>query len=595
MFLTRFSAGLGLLALTACAAQTPTESGHIALEVSALSGTCGSAASAAPLSEIKSFKLVVRQPNGDGTFSVLGKTLTSGFSGGKTITFSEVPAGSALEVTLTGLLGNGTTAWFARKSSLTVKKQETQAVDVTLMASEGFTCVGLTDTNVNKLAFPAATTIAGGKILITGGFADKVVDGTDFVLSSALSKAYIFDPAKGTLKEAGNLSAARGAHSVVYLTKSNKILVVGGVQQMRVKADGTEPPRWSPTDKASPLWELCSLDNADHLSCTTDNDSQLNLRARVLPNLMPLTADYVVVSGGAPWPTTDTGEYRCADLFDPTLTSQVDGGKGAFAKLKAGDTCMNAPRATSAVAQFSRVGQNGTLNYLIWGGNEAIVGGATNTPAGKPVESFVESTNLGSGFFNDAYTLTGDYDEKNGTLFFSTLVSLGTAKTQDAAGADEIVDLFAAVGGARYSDGAKWQKPSKDDAYFLVVHAASNGKGASINIKRMGGMTDGMYMGNATATGGHVVVTGGFTDIKGGGATLTQFDAVDGDPLAPLVGSVPPAASSFIPRGALSASRLSNDCILLFGGVTDFNDLHSPDPATNIGANDVYCPGFLAP
>ena len=582
-----------LSSLAGCASEPmpAAESGGFGFKISALTGTCGSASTNSPLGEIRTFKLIVREPDAQGIMQVLGSPQTASFNGSsKSIQFTNIPAGSPREVTLLGYTQDNKPAWYARKSALTINKLETQTVDVTLMAAEGFTCVG-PEAGVSKLAYPVVTRIASDKILITGGFADATVDGGDLKLGLPQSQAWLFDPAKGTFTDAGQLAAPRGGHSAIYLPKSGKILVVGGAKELRLKADGTSVPSWTAAQAVSPRWEVCKLNETNQLECTTDEAIQDYVKPRVMPNLMLLTGDYVVASGGAPWPTTDSTDFRCADLFDPTFATNVDGGKGGFVKLKAGALCMNGSRAGSAIAPFATPTEAGTLRYLIWGGNQSISASGVASAPGKVVESFLESSNLGDGRFNDDYQLVGidgkpttDYSEATGSLFFPTLTSIG-AITLDTG---EKVERFAAVGGARWKDGV-WAAPNKDDAWFLTVNDAKK----TITIQKMPGLTTGVYLHTATWTGGHLVVSGGLTGLKGGGATLTTFEMNPDDPFGPLYinpDAVTDAAAAFIPRGGLASQKLSNDCILLFGGVADFDDLKIHDG----GASDVYCPGFLA-
>ena len=587
---TGLSCAFALLA--ACATQpgagSAAASSEVALKVSALTGTCGSVSTNSPLGEIRNFKLVRTGPNDKG--QVETQMIAAAFNGSaKSITFSNIDVGSPLQVTLLGYTQDGVVSWFARKSAVTLNKLETQTVDVTLMASEGFTCVG-PDAGLSKLVFPVLTPIGADKILITGGFGDATLSGTDLKLSLPQTQAWLFDSAKGTFTDAGQLSSARGAHSAIYLPKSQKILVVGGTTAMTLKADGSTPPSWNVADAVSQRWELCALGANNQLSCSTDQTIQDNVQARVMPNLLLLTADYVVASGGAPWPTVETTNYLSGDLFDPTLVTQVDGGLGGFAKLNNGALKMNGSRAGSAVAQFVTPSSYGTFRYLIWGGNESISAQGVPSAAGKVIDIALESSNLGDVRFDDSYALIGtdgkpttDYSEANGSLFFPTLSALGPSTLDSGA----VVERFAAIGGARYNNGV-WAAPSKDDAFLLTVNDAQK----TITIQKMPGLSAGVYLHSATSTGGHVVVSGGLTGLKGGGATLTDFAPNAADPFGPLtVGDTPPtAAATFIARGALAATKLSNDCIFLFGGVADFDDL-KVHPG---GASDVYCPGFLA-
>ena len=95
-----WSCALSLLA--GCATQPVPETGDFAMKVSALTGTCGSASTNSPLGEIRSFKLIVREPNDQGVLSTIA-TMDSSFNGSsKSITFTGIPAGSPREVTLLG-------------------------------------------------------------------------------------------------------------------------------------------------------------------------------------------------------------------------------------------------------------------------------------------------------------------------------------------------------------------------------------------------------------------------------------------------------------------------------------------------------------
>lgn len=575
-----------LLVATACASgPQPPATGGFAMQVSALAASCGSASTNSPLGEIRGFKLLVRDENQNLVTPPLDLPFAAG---SKSITFTNIPAGSPRDVTLLAFGSGAAPTYFARKAGLTINKLETQQVDVTLMASEGFTCVG-PEGGFPINAFPVATRIAGDKILLTGGFTEVVPDGLDLQLKSPTRQAWVFDPARGTFTDVGQTLVARAGHSAVYLTKSNKILIVGGANQMRLKADGSAPPAWKPEDKVDPKWEVCSFGADNKLACSTDATQQSLLLPRVMPNLMLLTADYVIVAGGAPWPSTDNGGYRAAELFDPSIPSQVDGGKGSFAALPPNAIAANGVRSGAAVAAFTQLTETNTQHYLIWGGNEPFGGSGT----AKVVESLRESSDLGSAYFKDQYALQNpdgtpltEYQDAGGALFFSTLSALGPATLESG----ETVERFAAIGGIRHN-GTAWVKPQKDDAYLLTVSDKRN----VITIQKMAGqLADGVYLHAATSTGGHIVVSGGFSAIKGAAATLTDFAPDPANPLGPLVGSVPAAAKSFVPRGAAASWKLSNDCILLYGGVADFEDLKATGTEHALGASDVYCPGFLA-
>lgn len=97
---------------------------------------------------------------------------------------------------------------------------------------------------VNARGFHAATLLADGRVLLTGGFV-----ATD---DSATASAEIYDPATGRFAAAGTMQAARSVHSAVLLT-DGRVLVVGGLQATTV-TDIFDPQTgtWSPGPTPAP-------------------------------------------------------------------------------------------------------------------------------------------------------------------------------------------------------------------------------------------------------------------------------------------------------------------------------------------------------
>lgn len=587
-----------LLLATGCVQDPgPTDSGAFALEVAALSAACGGQANKNPFADIKTLKLVVREPQADGTMKSLDIPSPSVSVNNSSVTFKEVPARQKLEVTLLGYgAGASTPTWFARKSGVNVPKTTTTTLDLTLMAVEGFTCLPNPSTGpAPNVVLSVATRIANGKILITGGFssASPSGDGKTLDLTSPRDVAYIFDPATGKLDQvAATMVNKRGGHSAIYLPKANQVLIVGGAQVMHVPADGSGPPSWKPEEGTNNSFEIFDVASGKFLK--GKGDSEFGHR-RVLPTLMPLANDLVAVVGGAPWPLSDDPVYRYADLYDPSAGDATTGGyvdpKGQLALVGA--------RAGSALAYIGPT-SNGTSRYLIWGGNALVTqqfqqpGGGTQKAGFAPgpmAERFKESTISGVGEFNADFTIEGDLKvgPEVPPLFFPTLTAIGPARDKSGKPLDD--GRFLSVGGVRFDKNTqKWLAPDPGDVYLLTLKEATEATKGRIGTKKIPGLTAGLYLHQASAVGPNVLVSGGFSAYNQPASfTLQAFDvaAQAWKPANALA-----AAPSFIKRGALASLQLSNDCLLLYGGVAGFADLQQNGVAVPA---DVYCPKLLLP
>jgi hypothetical protein len=81
----------------------------------------------------------------------------------------------------------------------------------------------------------AATLLANGKVLVTGGFSSES-DCPGAGITPALTTAELYDPFNGTFAATGSMAEDRGGHTATLLT-SGKVLIVGGG-----KVGGDEPP-----------------------------------------------------------------------------------------------------------------------------------------------------------------------------------------------------------------------------------------------------------------------------------------------------------------------------------------------------------------
>ncbi len=523
-----------------------------------------------PLAEIDSMRLVVADKHGN-PLPVDGKEAAFPFTAGtKKLAFDGIAAGSGHTVTLLGYVKqDATPRWFGRRDGVDVPQDKAVALDVTLMRLAGPNCVATGATPVVNVAFADATPIDRGRVLITGGLASSEKKGGARSLGSVRDDAYIFDAPTGELRRLVNqqrLWGKRAGHKAVFLPDTGKVLIVGGAAKMSVPADGKGPPSWNLVDGINVTFETLDLGKdasgktkeAFHMPETTDFLDKV-----VLPNLLPLADDYVVVLGGAPWPAAKAANkisYKHSDLFDPN-----EGEHGRFVKV-AGALPLNAVRAGAALA-FIGMTSDGGRRYLVWGGND--------TP-GVIAEVFREDTQPGSGVFDAKYKIEGDILGKKGSLHFSTLTRLGADKGNSG--------RFLAVGGVRYH-GGKWLAPDPDDVYLVTLHDTA-GAPAKLVTKRLSGLGAGLYLHQATRTdSGHVLISGGFDAFDQASTfSLAVYDIAKG------TFSQPPGADKFVKRGAHTAARLDNGCVLTWGGVPLWADLNGTSEVTS----DIFCPSHLA-
>lgn len=599
---------LAAVAATGCAVgepalETDVGSGGFAMQVGALAA-CGGDANKNPFPDLTTFRLVVREPQPDGSLKRIYNEIAS-LASDRSITFKQVPAKQKLEVSLLGF-GPGATEpkWFARKSGVNVPKTLTSQLDLVLMAVEDFTCLPNPSSGAApNVVFANTTRIDSGRVLITGGFAhvqptDKADPTKGSDLGSPRDIAYIFDPATGTLTQTkGKMYEPRGGHTAIYLAKSNQVLIVGGAQKMRLRPDGT-PPTWQQTDGTNSPFEIYDVASDKFLPGPGVEFGH----KRVLPTLMPLANDLIAVIGGGPWPLVDDPVYRYADLFDPAAGGYVDP-KGQLAMISA--------RAGSALAYVGPTAA-GTSRYLVWGGNALHtiaqndpVSGTTVPFAIEPwpiAERFKESTVAGVGEFNADFVLTdepgGDVvkDFKTSGLFFPTLTALGPVPAKDvvpnSVWAEDV--RFLSVGGVRATQAlnqpAVWKAPDPKDVFLLTLHEATEMTKGRITVKRLAGLTAGVYLHQTNLSGGNVVVSGGFSAYGQPASFAMQAFDVAGKAWRPATAL--PAANRFVQRGGHSSLVLSNDCLMMFGGVAKFDDLLQNGVAAPA---DVYCSKLLMP
>jgi len=566
---------LALLATSACAADgtapAPGEGesgpGYVGLTLGALSASCSdpSDVGANPLAAIGQLQVRIRERTGTAVADIFDKTFEIG-SGAKALTVADIPAGTGREITVLGFDKGGTKtpAWFARRSGVTIEKNDVAQVNVALMRFNGASCSGIPGAGgLLNVVYPAVTPIADGKVLVTGGFAGLEDKADEYVIGQAQDSAYLFDPSTGELSnvtgDEGARMMARGLHSGIWLQGRNQVLLVGGTTKFRWTKKGDAPITWSPSDAPSRGYEVFDLTTLKFLDPGQTN----NVAKRVLPALMRLSKDYVVVAGGGTWPAANEPNkdtYGKGDLWDPTA-----GEFGSFVPTM-GALPMVSLRAAHTFAAASPTA-SGTSRYL-------LVGGASDLQF--PVETFTEASDLGSGVFSGNIVLDGDGTDALGKLHFAGMAALSENK-------------FLVLGGVRY-DGT-WNAPTTEDAYVLTFEPAkSETEPARLHSVRVNGFGSGLWGHRVTSAGDkvHALITGGFTDLAPNAsatATLQVFELSGGNMTVDAVAPTTP----FVARAAHGIARMGNDCFYLFGGMAGPDDLKKVPNALA----ETFCPPYL--
>jgi len=150
----------------------------------------------------------------------------------------------------------------------------------------------------------AATRLADGRVLITGGVAEGGAAGT-------LSSAEIYDPAAGTFQPAGEMTVPRLAHASTLLADGH-VLIVGG--------------------SGNPYVAEVELFNPETGEFTPTGSMRVG---RLFPSLIPLKDGRVLVAG------TGFGELPPPEIYDPAT--------GRFETLLVSDLPADFRWPTSAV------------------------------------------------------------------------------------------------------------------------------------------------------------------------------------------------------------------------------------------------------
>jgi len=496
---------------------------------------------------------------------------------GSTLSLEDVPESAHLELTVLGLGGGrDEPVYYGRYKNLSVTKNETSKVDMTLMRYADFSCPKKRPNGAPNVMFPSIVNLPDGRILIIGGFAKAVEESGRWQITTATDRAYVFDPKTGELRQTkNNMNAGRGAAGAVYLPKSKLVLVAGGAETMYMEKGGACFPFYFLKDKAGDVgftYELFNVDTETFISWKDGwpdaNHQMVKQARRVFPALSVNNDGSVLVTGGGQWPSCQTqmetdSDYRVAEFYRPKSENYDGGFVDSFNALT-----MKAMRSghTSVLLETKD-----KLNYhLFWGGSTD----------GAEAEIYKESSGQLDGNYG-AFSEVVWLDKtayKSKRPFFHTMTPLRDR-------------TFLLVGGANYKSGMK--VPSASDAF--LIKATSEQK---IGVSALDGLGVGRYFhAAATYDADHVVVVGGFSSaMKGEDQVFAESATADirfFDLAANKLSE--PTDAKGLARGGLVAAPVNNDCLLLAGGAD------SPGAGLEFGGKslplvvEAYCPSMVCP
>jgi N-acetylneuraminic acid mutarotase len=182
--------------------------------------------------------------------------------GGVLVTGGQIPAVASAE-----RYDPASTQWTLVASMTTARRGHTatRLADGRVLITGGLTCCGPTGeafantaeiydprsnlfrptgSLLNARAFHAATLLADGRVLVTGGFTDAG--------ESTTKSAEIYDPASGQFAASGPMQSGRFAHASILLT-DGRVLVLGGPNSSAL-AELFDPRTgaWSPGPTPAP-------------------------------------------------------------------------------------------------------------------------------------------------------------------------------------------------------------------------------------------------------------------------------------------------------------------------------------------------------
>jgi hypothetical protein len=545
----------------------------IALELYALESCSASGDSEAP----SLYKVKVVRKSGNKTEVLADKEFDATST---TMKLTKIPEGTDIELTILAVGPNPAAppVGYARAKNLTVTQDETTVVEIAYNAYANYSCGIDQPSGAPNVMFPASTTLPDGRVLITGGFSKVVEESGRFELGQASNKAFIYDPAIGELRQAGNeMNKARGAHAAIYLPKAKLILVVGGAERMYQEKDNTCFPFYFLKNTAGTVgftYELFDINTEKFLNWDgadwPDVAHVMNKTARrIFPGMSLNNDGTVLVTGGGTWPSCQTStetdsDYQIAELYRP----KTDNYTGTFMESY-GALTMKGMRTGHSATLLGIKDKRAT--HIFWGGSED----------GPYAELYTEASGQVDGTFG-VFTPVEFLDSNSYKKrpYFHTATPLKDRR-------------FLLVGGSLVKSG-DLAIPSAGDA-FLVDFQSNN----KVGISTVEGLDVGRYFHSAASyDADNVVVLGGFSSTVQGENNLfstTASDDVRFFNLSSSEFSLPSVDGSPMARAGHISEPLPDDCLLMVGGADVVHE------GLEFGSNtvpllvEVYCPSAVCP
>lgn len=519
-----------------------------AVKASALASCNGEGAD--PFSEVTAFR-VLAFSEAEGREKTFDKTF--GYGGAATLGVKDVPEGVDVELTILGYSEADAPQWYARANDVVISAGSSTEVDVVLSRFGGYSCPS-SDTGYTARVFSSTTFIGNGQYFIAGGLTAR--DGDDFVTGASSDSAWIYDSTSGQVLSLGSkMNAGRGAHAAFFMSDESlsRIVLFGGTSKLGFVPGDSDGMGWTWADADG-------LDSIEVYEWVTGADPSTGAFrtgvvditmpvARVFPTANRISADgLIMVCGGAPWDRIKTGYEEC-DVLDSIPS---DGGVPTFILSN------NNPVESQMAGAASIVVESDQVTRLLFAGGSRT---------GNSLQLYTSSTGQKDG-------VGGAFRGPDGVTLILPNVHFGAlAKLNDG--------RFVLTGGANWN-GSSFDPLTSGNAWTLSLFNTSP---LQIIIDEVSSFDVGRMFHGVGAPGGTAfAVAGGFTSATELAVTGSVRFLSDSGFVAP-----PETEELFAPRGGFTSTLLTNDSLLLVGGIDSLTDLDGGNP----GALEVYAPSNI--
>lgn len=531
---------VGALALApfaaACDDVAPAPEAPLALNVRALTGTaCGDPDAPTPapnpFADITSLTIAVRGVDArTGIYDTLVRESTA-LKGATSLRLKNVPEGDGREVIV---YGKGAAAsWYAKDPDVSVRRASDNPVDLLFTRYGAFSCVPAPATLPN-VVFPSSVELGDGRVLLSGGFTEVVTDAGGSRLTAPSNLAFIFDPRTGALSSLGSMGPdeGRAGHTMVYLSTTDEVLIVGGFTELRLDETRDFPFVFDAEDKPRARNDYVLFDVATGVFSP---GAEVMSHRRGFARAHALADGTALITGGGPWPLdpTDAG-YLEVEIYDP---EKNDGAGGFLDVLNFRSFYTRAGHSLT----FLKESTEGLTQLLAWGGT------TPDRSIGHPAEVFRQSGRQRDGI--------------NGTFAEVTIVGEAPTYTYFHETTRLTGQRFLVTGGVPYDNGAI--RAARSDEAWLLTYVED--PSPILQVQKVPGLGAGRVFHTAVSSDlVNVTVLGGFIGLEAITLdTVRYFDL--GNPAAYWTTDAA-ANAAFAPRGGHAGALLGSGAVVLVGG-----------------------------